>query len=286
MFLVAVCALAAGCGNGSHAKAPLITSERVRSVGFYGIWERPRGTRHHTAILLFGGSEGGLGLQALTASLVAHGYPVLDIAYFRAPGLPQALQRIRLEYFQRALKWMSRQPQVDPQRIVTFGISRGGELSLILASTFPNLVHGAVGYVPSAFVGSGIPDQTLPAWTYRGKPLFGWPRGRRIPVEKINGPVFVAGGGDDFLWNSGWFVHLIAERMHAHKHDVTALVYPHAGHLLGIVRPVAYGTGPAYGVLKTRYGNLNFGGSAKADLAARKDAWAKLLKFLAGVTPR
>lgn len=290
-FFVVVSALAAGCSGGAHAKKPLITTERVKSVGFYGVWERPRGTQHHTAILLFGGSEGGLGLGALTDALVSHGYPVLDIAYFRAPGLPQTLQRIRLEYFQHALRWLAKQPQVDSKRIVTFGISRGGELSLILASTFPNLVHGAVDYVGSWFVDNGLPPGP-PAWTYQGKPLFGWPVSGVIPVWKINGPVFAAGGGDDTLAQSGLSVQTLAKEMREHKRtDLTALVYPRAGHLLGLVLPVAfsdYANGNRYGFIPVWFAGqlVNLGGSAKADLAARRDSWPKLLKFLAGVTPR
>ena len=68
------------------------------------------------------------------------------------PGLPSSLENIPLEYFERALRWLAKQPAVDPHRIVTFGSSRGGEASLLIASTFPRLVHGAVGYVPSAAV--------------------------------------------------------------------------------------------------------------------------------------
>jgi dienelactone hydrolase len=76
--------------------------------------------------------------------LAARGYPVLALAYFREDGLPRELVRIPLEYFRRALLWMRTRPEVDPARVVTLGISRGGELSLILASTFPDLVSGAI----------------------------------------------------------------------------------------------------------------------------------------------
>jgi hypothetical protein len=70
-----------------------VAHERLSRVGFYGEWLTPRGARRHTAILLFGGSEGGLaGHLYLTASMLAgHGYPVLALAYFREPGLPRSL---------------------------------------------------------------------------------------------------------------------------------------------------------------------------------------------------
>lgn len=269
------------------------TPERPDKAGFYGNWDRPRGVKHHTAVLFFGGSEGGLSGGYVAAALVAHGYPVLDIAYFREPGLPHQLVRIRLEYFEHALRWLAAQPEVDPKRIVTYGVSYGGELSLLLGSTFPALVHGTVGYVPSWSVTSGLPTSpalvrrilqgqavTPPAWTYRGKAVVG-----PIPVQKTSGPVFVAGGGDDLLWDSGFSTRTVATEMHqSGRHDVTALVYPHAGHELGIGLPIQRLASPVnYGVFKTIYGTLVLGGTPKADEAAREDSWPKLLRFLAQI---
>jgi dienelactone hydrolase len=268
------------------------TPERPGKVGFFGNWDRPRDVRQHTAILLFGGSEGGLSGGYQAAALVAHGYPVLDIAYFREPGLPKRLVRIRLEYFEHALRWLAAQPEVDPKRIVTFGVSRGGELSLILGSTFPNLVHGTVGYVPSWAAEQGLASQKVleqlqkrnegppPAWTYRGRPVVGG-----IPVENTSGPIFVAGGDDDQLWQSGFSVKFIAQEMHQFgRHDVIALDYPHAGHELGVALPIQLYASPVnYGVDHSIYGTLVLGGSPKADEAAREDSWPKLLRFLARI---
>lgn len=256
------------------------TFESPLGAGFFAEWERPRGVRHHTAILLFGGSEGGLSLPQLATTLVAHGYPVLHLAYFDEPGLPHLLERVPLEYFRRALRWLAAQPAVDPRRIVTFGISRGGELSLILASVFPKLVRAAVGYVPYFAALPSPSNRGLPAWTFHGKPVLGV-----IPVERSAGPVFVAGADDDGLWQSGLSVQLIEQRMHEHgRRDVTALDYPDAGHSLGLVLPVQTPIRSTdYGVVQSQYGVLRLGGSPKADEAAREDAWPKLLSFLAGV---
>jgi dienelactone hydrolase len=258
----------------------LVTPERPSKVGFYGNWERPRSVRDHTTILLFGGSEGGLSGRYLAAALVAHGYPVLDIAYFDEPGLPKRLLRIRLEYFEHALRWLATQPEVDPKRIISFGVSRGGELSLILASTFPDLIHGAVGYVPYFEAVPSPWDGQQPAWTYRGQGVLG-----TIPVEKIAGPVFVAGGEQDGLWPSGAATHSIADRMHEHgRHDVTALDYRLAGHELGLVLPVQrLASGADYASVKSAYGQLYLGGSPRPDETAREDAWPKVLAFLAGI---
>lgn len=259
-----------------------VTDERPQSVGFYGEWITPRGVRHHTAILMFGGSEGGMNNGTLAETLAAHGYPVLQIAYFAEPGLPTALRRIPLEYFERALIWLARQPQVDPQRVVTWGWSRGGEASLLLASTFPQLVDAAVGYVPSAFVFDAPADRNVPAWTLHGRPLAPL---TVIPVWKSRGPLFVVGGDDDGLWPSGAYVAQIAKEMHDHgRHDVTALAYPGAGHMLFLAVPPQTEQSPVgYGEMMTNYGLLDLGGSPHADEVALERSWPQALRFLASI---
>ncbi len=205
----------------------------------------------------------------------AHGYPVLSLAYFGEPGLPQNLERIPLEYFRRALAWMREQPEVDPKHVVTFGISRGGELSLLLAATFPELVHGAVGYVPSSTVYPGLPDSGQPAWTYRGKPVLG-----DIPLHRVSGPVFAVGAGDDLLWPSDLFVGNIQFALRGHDPRDVLLTYPHAGHAVGRAVPSPELT---TNVQSPRYGLLRLGGTPEADEAAREDSWPKLLRFLARI---
>ena len=245
--------------------------ERPSRAGFYGEWLTPRDARRHTAILLFGGSAGGLPGPFTASMLAGRGYPVLALAYFREPGLPRNLERIPLEYFQRALQWMRQRRDVDPQRIVTFGISRGGELSLLLASTFPNLVHGAIEYVGANVAGAS-------SWTYRGKPL-----PLSIPVDRIDGSVFAVGGGADEL-SSGQYVPNIRHDRRGHDRRDVFLLYPDAGHLVGQVvpnRPELATTGDS-----PIYGKLNYGGSPQADEAAREDSWPRLLRFLTKLTPR
>lgn len=53
------------------------------------------------AILLLGGSEGGLGGVRSAQALVAQGYSVFSLAYFGDPGLPQHLRLVPLEYSPR-----------------------------------------------------------------------------------------------------------------------------------------------------------------------------------------
>lgn len=261
------------------ATASLVrTDERPGGAGFVGEWITPPHARRHTAILLFGGSEGGLTQGSLAETLAAHGYPVLHLAYFAEPGLPSALRRIPLEYFERALTWMAEQPQVDPQRIVTWGWSRGGEASLLLAATFPHLVHAAVGYVPSAYVFDAPAAPGVPAWTLHGRAL----EPGAIPIWRSSGPVFVVGGYDDRLWPSGSYVAQIAKELHDHgRRDVTALAYQGAGHMLFEAVPPQIDVSPVgYGQVQTNYGPLDLGGTPQADELALERSWPRLLRFL------
>ncbi|HJS97286.1 MAG TPA: hypothetical protein VJ741_23655 [Solirubrobacteraceae bacterium] len=89
-------------------------------AGFAGELFAPAGRARRGAVVVIGGSSGGLpSYQA--AALAGAGYPALAVAYFKYPGLPPTLSRIPLEYFARALTWLSRQPGVDPARLLVLG---------------------------------------------------------------------------------------------------------------------------------------------------------------------
>jgi acetyl esterase/lipase len=56
-----------------------------------------------------------------------------------------------------------------------------------------------------------------------------------IAVERIRGPVLLISGEDDRLWPSPVLAEIAAARLAAHKHVVTHLRYPGAGHMIGPV---------------------------------------------------
>ena len=62
------------------------------------------------AVLVLGGSEGGLSRNPTAELLASHGYDTLQLAYFGERGLPAELERIPLEYFVRALHWLAARP--------------------------------------------------------------------------------------------------------------------------------------------------------------------------------
>ena len=266
----------------------------LAATGIYGslyLPVRPSGPK--PAVLVLGGSEGGLSTSLQAALLAAHGYPALALAYFGVPGLPPTLHNIPLEYFVTALTLLATQPGVDPHHLLVWGASRGSEAALLLGAHYPQLVHGVIATVPSGVVNAGYPptEPPQPAWTLGGTPL---PFATRadyqrhditvtsnlvIPVEQINGPIFLLCAGQDRIWLSCDYTHLITTRLSANHftHPVTALTYPAAGHLAGTLLPYLPFTGapsPTNTLAKT-------GGTELADEQAQADAYPKLLTFLA-----
>ena len=173
-------------------RAPLeagLVRRDAQEDGLTGVFYGPAAGTPGPAVLVLGGSEGGLGLSSRRAAhLASQGFAALALAYFGAEGLPPTLANIPLEYFQRALAWLARQPEVQPDRIAVLGISRGSEAALQLGATFHGGLRAVVAEVPSHIRWNGF-DRSAPgaAWTERGVPLpflgFGTPASPDKPVQ-------------------------------------------------------------------------------------------------------
>ena len=250
------------------------SSTHVSPDGFRGELAAPASGRH-PAVILLGGSEGGVGGPLDRLMLANHGYAVLTVAYFAAPGLPDQLKNIPLEYFERAIRWLRERPEVDGEKVTVIGVSRGSEAALLLGTHYPADVGAVVASVPSNVALCGIPGCDAPAWTFKSAAV---PYTRQlsspapsdqpaavIPVEQIKGPVMVTCGGVDTVWPSCTFASAIAERRRANGHTSGDRFYryPNAGHGVGI--HVAYEP--------TTTSNIN-------DELAREANLPRLLRFL------
>ncbi len=224
--------------------------ETLAADGFAGYLGQPAtGPRRRAAVMLIGGSEGGLP-SPLTASLLAgQGYTVLGVGYFGLPGLPSTLSKIPLEYFARALRWLARQPGVDPAKIAVLGVSRGSEAAQLLGVHYPSLVHAVIASVPSDASICSYPGCVNAAWTLGGKPLpytadvdnpapTDTPAAV-IPDQKINGPVFLDCGEADRTWTSCPYARAILSRLDRYHDQWTHVLYayPGAGHAIGTFVP-------------------------------------------------
>ena len=135
------------------------------------------------AIIILGGSEGGIGAaSARDGKIIAkHGYAVLQLAYFDAPGLPKDLGLIPLEYFKTAIDWLRSQESINRDRIGIVGGSIGSEVALMVASHCPE-IKVVVATMPTGVVWPGIvhsEGEPPSTFTLDGKPLpflpYGYP---------------------------------------------------------------------------------------------------------------
>ena len=279
--------------------------------GLVGTLLVPPGGSRHPAVIVLGGSSGGLD-ESWAALLASHGITALALAYFRVPamGLPAELVDIPLEYFATALAWLRAQPAVDPAHVGVVGVSRGGELALLLAATYPQQLQAVVAYVPSSVVNGGITAtsiSTVAAWTVNGQPVPYAPfnlsavrssaRGAVerpafeeplkdasavapavIPVERIAGPLLLVSGTDDQLWPSDHYADLVISRRR--EHGVTyadvSLKYQGAGHF---IRPPYLPTITNAYIASGRF-LLYAGGTAAAYSKADADSWPRVIDFL------
>lgn len=147
---------------------------------FTGTLFMPDAPNRRTGVLVVPGSDGGVP-EGIAERIAVHGYPSLALGYFGCTGRPPHLENIELGYFKTAIE--SFRESVDT--LVLLGYSRGGELVLILASLFPELVEGVVALAPSSFVTGGFPYPNRPAWLLNGQPLSAFIKGLTSDREDL-----------------------------------------------------------------------------------------------------
>lgn len=260
-------------GAGVTTKALTVATDKLAGL----LMLPPPDKARHPAVLIFGGSEGGLGVTLVAKLLASHGYPTLAIAYFHDAGLPAVLKNIPLEYFATAARLLAAQPGVDPAHVIALSASRGTEAALLLAQNFPSLVHGAVLYAPSARVNGAFPVYVDgDAWTLGGRSL---DSDELIPVDHVSGPVLAIAGDDDQVWPSATSATLIVRELdQAHnRYPHQALVVPHAGHAVAGYPYSPRGTHILHPVVAQV---LWLGGTRQANEAAQVQGWSKVLSLL------
>jgi dienelactone hydrolase len=306
--------------NGERAEAsviramvgPGVTSKLLEEDGLRGVWFLPPGDGPHPAVIVLGGSEGGLPVRSAAPLLASHGYATLALAYFGLPGLPRGLVNIPLEYFGKAIAHVRAAVAPRNDFVAVYGGSRGGELALLVASLYAD-VRAVVAVVPSGVIvgafGPSEPGDLRPrgAWTLAGKPLPDMGQNNRyansgvadpvqrflnlmrdldaveratIPVQLIKGPVLMVSGRDDQIWPSFELAEIARRRLEAHNHPwpFEHISYPDAGH--GMVPPYAPTTATTlvHPVNRRTYAR---GGTPKGQIEANVASWRRTLDFLA-----
>jgi hypothetical protein len=116
-----------------RTSAPGTKVQEIRTPGVVGRLFLPPGPASAPGVVLFPGSEGGLPSQRSNAELlVSHGCAALVAATFAGDGppiagLPARLERVPLDRFADAIRWLAAHDKVDPSRLTAMAISRGSE---------------------------------------------------------------------------------------------------------------------------------------------------------------
>lgn len=243
----------------------------------------------------------------------ARGYATLALAYFKEEGLPPILVRVPVETVARGRDWLARQQGADTSRLGVAGVSKGAELALLAGATYdwvdavlaivPSLyVYEGIAFTAAdagksswTLGGQEVPFLAYPAAEfrqtlslYRTGPNPWWtpvhekalalatPQARaaaRIPVEKIQGKVFCAGGYEDTLWASGRMCdEIVRDLKAAGRAGDQALTFLFVGHAL---------TSAGYTPVKAdSVGRQTGGGHPAFNAAAQQQTWTASLAFL------
>lgn len=279
----------------------------VAEEGLVGVLYLPKGAENVPVVITLTGSNGGVSKKR-AALMASHGIPSLALGYFRAEGLPTGLEEIPLEYFETAFSWVERHPRLSGEMSL-YGVSRGGELALLLGALFPERFEKIVAAVPSSVVYASLVDHSKSAWMHRGEAVLpsapvpdiplsplrglshedplstsdfllggrgdeaGW-EAARIPVEKIQAQVYVFGGRDDQMWPSGFFVEEITERMD--PANLKWEIYEQAGHGIGI--PYLPASTLYFHPVTEHW--FTMGGTPQENDRASQISWNQILEFL------
>jgi uncharacterized protein len=282
---------------------------KIREGNLSATLRTPDGAGPFPAVLALGGSDGGTPEYFLDL-LVREGFACLALVYWATPETQMTFTEIPLERVERGLRFLAAEPNVGTAngRVGLIGASRGGELALLAAAVFPNLVGPVVAYTPSSVAWVGIdehfPVTTRSSWSHNGAPLpfVPFPPGAAparterglsllpmceagladtaavqraaIAVERATGPLLLVSGGDDRVWPTGRMCEQLVERMsrHGRARDVAHLHYPTAGHMLFPYTRPSDTSIPAL--------PADLGGTLAADAAAHRAAWPAVVAHL------
>ena len=290
---------------------PALQQRSVGAEGLVGQLYLPATAGPHPGVLALHGSEAFV-LDELSRLLATQGYATLALQYFDAPGLPDSVNEVPLEYFDRAIRWLIDQEEIMDGHIGLVGFSRGVEAALLSGAAYDGpatvvgysgggvAVQGTVGVPPVRFTGQA-------AWTRNGTPVapaeavetafstvqdvydgnYAIEEGVQsvlseisvrtlkqalVPVEDVDGPILLLAGVDDQQWPSTLLAALTVRRLRQRGYSHPYGLRTYRNAGHLFQYPYRNYTGSP-----TSEGN---GGTPIANARAAADSWPSVLAFL------
>ncbi|WP_297421093.1 acyl-CoA thioesterase/bile acid-CoA:amino acid N-acyltransferase family protein [Clostridium sp.] len=222
-------------------KSKDVIIKHIYEEGFSGELFYKEKSNDKTVLMLGGSSGDAQSLSLLAAPLASKGFSVLIVPYFASEGLPDKLEKVPLEYFEKVFKWIENNEIVRSKEILLHGTSKGAELALLLASRYKE-IKKVVAVEPHAYCFQALDGmmsgRNTSSWSYKGDSIpyievdnniffedqkkaieKGIPFGfastykksieratnkeeARIKVENSEADILMVSGKEDNIWNS------------------------------------------------------------------------------------
>ncbi|MGK5507494.1 acyl-CoA thioester hydrolase/BAAT C-terminal domain-containing protein [Brevibacillus formosus] len=297
-------------------KSPGVISQKIHDPFVGELFYTP--CTNYKTIVVLGGSDGSLdSLSLIAGPLASRGFHVLNVGYFGLEGLPEKLEEIPLEYFEKIFAWLKDNPITQANEIYVHGTSKGGELALLLASRY-EVIKKVAASAPHAYCFQALDGlmsgKNVSSWSYAGKSLpfipvdndiffehqrhcldlhtpFGFTttyresmnraankEAARIKIENANADILLIAGQQDNVWNTYDGCLDVMEALAKHN-------YPYEYNLLaypdlGHSLPVPYII-PLCETLSVQMplGEFTSGGTLQGNCHAQADSWQKTVAF-------
>ncbi|XP_032422410.1 acyl-coenzyme A thioesterase 3-like isoform X1 [Xiphophorus hellerii] len=228
------------------------------------------------------------------ASLLANkGFIVLAFPVFNNP----KLERMNLDDFEEAVKFLQNQPKVSSKGVGVISRSKGGEIALSLAAFVPGVE--AVVWINGCSASAVLPlyyknRQILSALKYdiskvistesgafitkyaMHDPLKEENKASLVPIERASGRFLFVASEDDFNWDSKAYMDEMMDRLKRHgKENFESVSYPGAGHYLEPpFGPYCHSSFHLFARMPVMWG-----GEPRTHAAAEVHLWRKIQEF-------
>ncbi|XP_065694254.1 acyl-coenzyme A thioesterase 1-like isoform X9 [Patagioenas fasciata] len=274
---------------GEGVKRILIREGRLKATLFL-----PPGPGPFPGLIDLYGSGGGL-VEYRASLLASRGFVTLALAYMAFEDLPAMPEILELAYFEEAVNFLQKQPQVKDTGIGVLGLSKGADLALSMATFLPGIKaavsisgSGFNSFIPLQGNGFTIPPHPCDLGRMKinesGLVDFSdvlddhrdpatWDC--RIPMERSTAKFLFLSGEDDTNWKSDLYCRDAVHRLQQHGLEVEFCSYSGAGHLLE----------PPYlplcqaSIHKVLGIFVCWGGQWREHAKAQEDAWHRIQAF-------